>query len=328
MSHVVNKKPASHYFTYNACNICGQSNYKGVYKIDKAYFLNHMPEAWSHYELPDLELVKCTNCSHRFISPLPSEQLLDMFYGNYMTTGKEDFYKDHFDTNYEKHYFAQRLSGYIEEIANFCPPKANLLDVGCSTGIFLDIAQKRGFECYGIEINSEAANFAQMEFGLSVYRRKLEELTLPSEGFDIITLWDLIEHLRLPSEFLGEIHRILKKEGILVLETPNINSLLHQTALMIYYATFKNWASPMRIYNIHHLHYFSDATIKSLLKYNGFQVIKVTKDQTNLGQWLGKDRDNIIKDDLLLNLGTRFIFGLAKLLNRQNKIIIFARKKP
>jgi 2-polyprenyl-3-methyl-5-hydroxy-6-metoxy-1,4-benzoquinol methylase len=98
-----------------------------------------------------------------------------------------------------------------------------LLDVGCSNGAFIFTAEKSGIQCQGIEPAKEAALAAQ-KAGLRVYHGFLEESDLSKESYDIITLFEVIEHLKNPVELLNECHRILKKNGIMVIRTANTDS--------------------------------------------------------------------------------------------------------
>jgi SAM-dependent methyltransferase len=145
-----------------------------------------------------------------------------------------------------------------------------LLDVGCSTGIFLNHIQenlnKSDWEIFGVEVNHEAANAARLNFNLKVFTGTLEEANFPAAFFDAITLWDVLEHLHDPMSSLLEMCRILKVNGILVLRVPNLDS---------WWANLfgKYWAGlePPR-----HLYVFNQTTLSSLLEKSGFHVLKTS----------------------------------------------------
>jgi 2-polyprenyl-3-methyl-5-hydroxy-6-metoxy-1,4-benzoquinol methylase len=101
------------------------------------------------------------------------------------------------------------------------PPR--LLDVGCSSGSLLAVAAELGFSVVGVEIASKAAQTAQ-EAGFEVFPGSLHEAHFPDKAFDVITLIELIEHVRDPLVLLSECHRILKQGGIIVINTPNADS--------------------------------------------------------------------------------------------------------
>ena len=97
-----------------------------------------------------------------------------------------------------------------------------MLDIGCGGGFFLKAAEERGWEPHGIDIVPGFVEFAQKELQLkNVHRRSLEELEYDRHFFDVIVLWDLIEHLPHPVNFLKTINRLLRPDGLLVIWTPN-----------------------------------------------------------------------------------------------------------
>jgi len=114
----------------------------------------------------------------------------------------------------------------LQNITNLTNQKLSqlkLLDVGCSNGAFIFTANQSGIQCEGIEPAEEAALAAQ-KAGLKVHHGFLEESNLSKESYDIITLFEVIEHLKNPVELLNECNRLLKKNGIMVIRTANTDS--------------------------------------------------------------------------------------------------------
>jgi 2-polyprenyl-3-methyl-5-hydroxy-6-metoxy-1,4-benzoquinol methylase len=145
-----------------------------------------------------------------------------------------------------------------------------LLDVGCHIGVFLEIAQERGWEAWGVEPSHWAAGEARSR-GLQVIEGTLDHAHLAEESFDVITLWDVIEHLTDPLRELREGYRLLKKGGLICIHTMNIESLLAR--LM-----GPRWPWLMEM----HLHYFSRRTLGEMLRKAGFNVVKMV----NQGRFL------------------------------------------
>lgn len=113
--------------------------------------------------------------------------------------------------------YALRLRGRLS------PPPLRLLDVGCSSGALLAVAAKLGFSPSGVEIASKAVETAQRA-GFEVFCGLLHEARFADESFDVVTAFELIEHLNAPRLLLSECHRILKPEGVLIINTPNAAS--------------------------------------------------------------------------------------------------------
>jgi 2-polyprenyl-3-methyl-5-hydroxy-6-metoxy-1,4-benzoquinol methylase len=139
----------------------------------------------------------------------------------------------------------------------------SLLDVGCYTGVFLEIAEHHSWEAWGVEPSRWAVTQAQAR-GLQVVQGTLATADLPAAYFDVVTLWDVIEHLADPSGTLRQTHRLLKPGGLVVIHTIDIESPFAR--LM-----GARWPWLMEM----HVHYFSRRTLRMMLEQCGFQVISV-----------------------------------------------------
>lgn len=98
-----------------------------------------------------------------------------------------------------------------------------LLDVGCSSGALLAVASDLGFSVAGVEPASKAAVAAQLA-GFEVFSGFLHEANYPDKSFDVITLFEIVEHVGDPLVLIAECRRILKPGGVLVINTPNADS--------------------------------------------------------------------------------------------------------
>lgn len=105
------------------------------------------------------------------------------------------------------------------------PHHHKLLDIGCSTGLFLDEARRAGFEAYGAELSPEAAAFARTHFGLEVHPGDWHDAGYADGSFDVVTLFDTVEHLSDPLGELAAIRRLLKPGGLLLQSAPNTDGL-------------------------------------------------------------------------------------------------------
>jgi 2-polyprenyl-3-methyl-5-hydroxy-6-metoxy-1,4-benzoquinol methylase len=135
----------------------------------------------------------------------------------------------------------------------------NLLDIGCAQGFFLYNASRAGYTTKGIEISQDAAQYAIREFGLDIEAKPFEELRFPENCFDVVTLWQVLEHVPYPLTVLKEAHRILKPEGLLVVSTPNIEGIPAKILR-------KRWWDIKRL----HINQFSTKTLTDILKNAGF----------------------------------------------------------
>jgi 2-polyprenyl-3-methyl-5-hydroxy-6-metoxy-1,4-benzoquinol methylase len=99
-----------------------------------------------------------------------------------------------------------------------------LLDVGCGSGTLLGLLKSRGIRPTGVDFSWEAAQVAEKENGVRVVVGSLAEAGFPNESFDIVTLFHVMEHVTNPRGVLAEVSRILKPDGAVILQVPNIDS--------------------------------------------------------------------------------------------------------
>lgn len=137
------------------------------------------------------------------------------------------------------------------------------MEVGCAVGFLLDEARQEGWNVNGVEPSNWASDYAKNKFGLDVFCGTIETANFPNSNFDVIVLSDTIEHLADPKQALYKIRRILKPDGVLYINTPDINSLSSR----IFKARW--WGI-----NQFHLYYFNKATLNQLLTATGFKIIK------------------------------------------------------
>ena len=138
-----------------------------------------------------------------------------------------------------------------------------LLDVGCYVGVFVEIAARHGWDAWGVEPSHWAATQAQ-EAGLQVVEGTMSTAGLDDASFDVITMWDVIEHVERPSAEVRDAQRLLKPGGILVVHTMDLDSPFAR--LM-----GRRWPWLMEM----HIYYFTRRTLAQLLEQAGFHVISV-----------------------------------------------------
>ena len=144
----------------------------------------------------------------------------------------------------------------------------SLLDVGCSSGELMFLAQKVGFTVTGVELNSRTANIAR-DNGLDVRVNTLEGEHFTESSFDYIHMGDLIEHVSDPRTLILESRRLLKTGGALAIVTPNMDCFWSKTTLLLWKLFRIPWSSATPP---HHLYEFSFGNLKRLLMDNGFTV--------------------------------------------------------
>lgn len=141
-----------------------------------------------------------------------------------------------------------------------------ILDIGCGVGSFLVEAKKRGWEVYGTEFTDEAIEKCEMG-GINMQKGKLDTSWYSDEQFDIVTSFEVIEHINNPREEIKGINKILRKGGLLYITTPNFNAF-ERYILKDKYTEIIQYPE--------HLSYYTKRTLNYLLRNNGFKKIKIT----------------------------------------------------
>lgn len=142
--------------------------------------------------------------------------------------------------------------------------KQKVLDIGCAGGAFLKAASDLGFKTTGVEPSRWLCEFGKKEYGLDLRPGVLADHKFEVDSFDLITMWDVIEHLTDPKKELSRIREILKPDALLVLNYPDVESWACRIL-------GKKWPFYLGV----HLIYFSPQTITRLLKESGYEVLSI-----------------------------------------------------
>ena len=196
------------------------------------------------------------------------------------------------------------LAPLVDKIARF-KPRGRLLDVGAGVGVLLSIAASRGYSVQGVEISGWASAFARKKKGLVVLTGTLEAARLPDNFFDVVVANHVLEHVDNPREFMAAARRILKDDGLLVIGTPNIGSLMAGLQR-------GKWPS---LRPGEHIWHFSPETLKRLTALSGFEVVHFeAKDNTPPGNWR------------FFGVIRRLINLVSVWMDRSETMLVFARK--
>ncbi len=152
----------------------------------------------------------------------------------------------------------------LAHINTYSEGKGKLLDIGCFCGVFLNTVSDAGWDCHGIEPLVAPSIYARAAFDLPVITDTLRENTYPKDYFDVVTAFQVFEHLIRPDLEISIIHRILKPRGLLVIEVPNIDTL-----------AAKILAGRHRHFTQDHVSFFSAHTLQIFLERFNFRVREI-----------------------------------------------------
>lgn len=229
------------------------------------------------YVLPKFNIVECENCGLLTRDLIfPRKEIEKLYAKDYFCKLQKKYFSAGVSQELEKSLRVKDFRERLKKIGKYSSLSlGKLLDIGAGTGVFLKIAKEANWSTYGVEISQFAANFARKKFKLNIFCGELKEAKYRSNYFDIVTGWDLIEHVEDPSDLVGEIYRLLKPNGYIVLQTTMVDSLLFIAADIIYKLSFGKIRKLAEVaYPVHHANHFSRKTLKSLVNKYGFKIIR------------------------------------------------------
>lgn len=196
-------------------------------------------------------LCQCTSCSFVFTQKIPTPDELVAHYDGY---GRNDYLSP---------ITIKRYHEILDKMEPF--RKSNrLLDVGCGIGYFLEVAKERGWEVYGTEYTDLAVEICRKK-GITMQQGPLSAAQFDLESFDVITSFEVIEHINNPLEEVALFHGYLRKGGLMYVTTPNFNSLLR-------YRLKSNYDV---ICYPEHLSYYTPKTLNQVFTQHGFTKQKI-----------------------------------------------------
>ena len=201
-------------------------------------------------------ILKCRNCGIIFLTPDLIIPEVEKYYSH------GNFWRDKINDPQQMTMLKRNAKALLSLMALYKKPdpSVKLLDIGSHEGVFIEEAVKFGYQAQGIEPNKRIVAQARSR-GLPIVEGTIENLD-EQEKFDIITIFHVLEHLPDPRLALEKIKSHLKKDGILALEVPNIESYLA-----------KKQGLSWKFIALEHLWYFSPMTLKNLLEEVGFQAV-------------------------------------------------------
>lgn len=206
-------------------------------------------------------IVQCSACGFRYTNPIPPENELGRYY-------QFADYISHTNRSGGIMGFVYRrvrsvaLKQKLRLLARFSKGR-KLLDIGCGTGFFAAAAKKAGYEVTGLEPDDNARTYARQQNGINAL--PASELSDLKPGFDVITLWHVLEHVYHLQRDIAAMTKLLSPQGVLVIAVPNCDSFDAQ-----YYKQY--WAG----YDVpRHLYHFVQQDLETLLTPHGFKLTHV-----------------------------------------------------
>jgi SAM-dependent methyltransferase len=197
----------------------------------------------------------CSTCGAAWQDPPPAQDLLTAAY-------REMHDERYLEEEASRRRSLRRSLALVERRAG--TRRGRLLDVGCSAGLFAELARASGWDVLGVEPSQWLAARARERLGDAVLCARFEEISLDPGSFDVVCLWDVLEHVPDPESFVARAAAVLRPGGLLALNVPNIRSWIAR-------ALGRRW--PLLLPE--HLFFFSPASLRLLLDRNAVAEIEL-----------------------------------------------------
>lgn len=213
-----------------------------------------------------LNIVRCRRCGLIYVSSRPRDSEK-----NYWALTRAEMEKKYGAIFEERkpHDRDGLYRSHLETLARY-RPSGRFLDIGTHCGFFLRHTKGRGREAEGVEPSPVSSELAREKFGLKVRTGSLASAAFPADTFDVITLLDVIEHLHDPRALLSEVHRIINRDGVFLIKTPNgtYNYFKH----LVFHRLLQR--ADYDCFDAHeHVAAYTVPTLKRLLTETGWRVI-------------------------------------------------------
>jgi len=247
-------------------------------------------------------LSECSGCRHVFVSPQPTAEELAPFYGDDYNVFAPDLSEIRIAALIDRAHREDRFN-HARIV-----PGGRYLDVGCGLGENVAAMQRLGMDACGVEPSPIAVEKSRA-LGVRVACGFLRDAQYPSDHFDLVTMYHVLEHIPDPMEVLRECYRIMRNGAELVIGIPNIESLVLRVV------GARDWTG----FDPTHIHYFRWTSIEAAVRSAGFAVARIETEsipafvEGNLAAW-ARRRFFI---PFRLTIATHALRPLARFLSRR-----------
>ena len=281
-----------------ACNLCGADDPQIIYEArdhqaGSRADLSHVFRASGDELLVD-PLVRCRQCGLEYVTPRPRGVDIVEAYSQ----GDDPTYVSQVEAR------ERTFRAALARIERLHPGRGRLLDIGTAAGAFLGAAKARGWDVEGCEPNRWMAEWGRRHYGIPISPGDLFAQAYAPGSFDVITLWDVIEHTPDPTRVIQKVRELLKPDGLLVVNYPDIGSWIARLL-------GRKWPFLSSV----HLYYFTRSTMARFLSQNGLTIVDIRPHVQRLEFDYLLSRGQVVSESL--SRASRFVARATGLSKRQ-----------
>jgi len=238
------------------CKICGADDFDIIYPERPEINSLNPKELFSSssHKISVEQIVKCKYCGLVYVTPRFKPAVVVRSYSGAI------------DSDYVSQELA-RLATFkksLHLLAQYTPRPGKLLDVGAAAGYFVKAASAAGWKAEGVEPGRWISKYARKKLGVKIRPGTIHGYRFRPNSFDVVTYWDVLEHVPDPSADLAKASKVLKKGGLLFVNYPDFSSIPSKIF-------GRKWWFILSI----HLFYFTPVTITKILEKHGFKILKI-----------------------------------------------------
>ncbi|MEK6303073.1 MAG: class I SAM-dependent methyltransferase [Acidobacteriota bacterium] len=267
------------------------------------------------YEIDGYHIVECEKCGLCYVAEsVSSIELTDYYDEAYYSGARNKGYSDYVGSrNARKAHFRSLLP----VLRRYLPSgDVRVLDIGCAAGFFLEVAQEAGWKAQGIELSPYMSEYARHSLGLDVLTGRLEEIDFGEARFELVTMWDVIEHLADPLAAIRRAHSLLAPGGLIAISTGDIGG----ATARIYDRRWALLAPPG------HLFYFSRRTLFAMLRQAHFEPLGWQSDGVFLMNTDGDENMSPLRSAVNALHHNRVVNAILRRLKLGSIMTVYARK--
>ena len=211
----------------------------------------------------EFNICRCQNCGLERTNPRPTQETVGIYYPvNYAPFHSSDVDSSKKSDSWLRRFLCRLLRLNSRELPPI--PPSRMLEIGCSSGDYMESVRKRGWQVDGIEFSHDAANRARRR-GFDVQVSSIEEADSPDQKYDVIAAWMVLEHLHEPLLVLRKLREWISAGGYLVAVVPDTGSISRRI--------FTEFSYDLQLPT--HLFHYTPKTLTILLEESGWSVERV-----------------------------------------------------
>jgi 2-polyprenyl-3-methyl-5-hydroxy-6-metoxy-1,4-benzoquinol methylase len=218
----------------------------------------------------------------------------------------------------------ERNLHWLKALLKFCTPPAKVLELGCSHGSFVALMRQAGYDASGVEMSPWVVSFGEKTFGVPIYVGPIEDLEIPLGSLDVIVLMDVLEHLYSPLTTMAICLKLLKPNGLLLIQTPQFKEGINYSDLVDTKSRFLEMLIPDE-----HIYLFSERSVTRM--FNQIGGIYIQFEQAIFSSYdmffvvsskpIKKNETELIESTLLKTPNGRIALAMLDLRERELNLI-------